>query len=95
MIKPLFDHVVLEVKEEENVTASGLVITEQEPKKSNMAEVVAVGEGKVCRKSGERIPVAVEVGQTVLFSKYAGTEAEVDGKEYLIVSEKDILAIIK
>lgn len=94
MIKPLYDKVVLEVKKEEKTTASGLVLPDSASEKSNIATVIAVGTGTVL-DNGTILPLAVEVGQTVLFSKYAGTEAKEAGTEYLIVSEKDILAIIE
>lgn len=95
MIKPLYDKVVLEVKKEEKTTASGIVLPDSATgEKSNQAVVVAVGEGSVL-EDGTIRPLKVSVGQTILFSKYAGTEAKVDGKEYLIVSEKDILAVVE
>ncbi len=94
MIKPLYDKVVLEVKKEEKTTASGLVLPDSASEKSNIATVIAVGTGTVL-DNGTILPLAVEVGQTVLFSKYAGTEVKEAGIEYLIVSEKDILAIIE
>ncbi|TLG73906.1 co-chaperone GroES [Culicoidibacter larvae] len=94
MIQPLYDKVVIEVKEVETTTASGIVLTESAGEKSNAGVVVAVGTGRVL-ENGTVVPLAVEVGQTILFSKFAGTEAKYEGKEYLILSEKDILAIVK
>ena len=92
MIKPLYDKVVLEVKKEENKTASGLVLPDSATEKSNFATVVAVGSGLVV--DGATQSLVVEVGNVVLFSKFAGTEVKYEGKEYLVVSEKDILAIV-
>lgn len=94
MIQPLYDKVVIEVKEVETTTASGIVLTESAGEKSNAGVVVAVGTGRVL-ENGTVVPLAVEVGQTILFSKFAGTETKYEGKEYLILSEKDILAIVK
>lgn len=93
MLKPLYDKVILEVKQEENKTASGIVLPDSAAEKSNFATVIAVGDGTVVE--GKLQPLSVKPGQTVLFGKYAGTEAKVDGVEYLIVSEKDILAIVE
>lgn len=94
MIKPLQDNVVLEIKENENVTASGLIMVEDETsKKSNVATVVAVGPGKINPESGAGSKMPVVVGDVVFFSRYAGTEITVEGKEYLIVGIDDILAV--
>lgn len=95
MIKPLQDNIVLEVKTEDTVTESGILLTESEPKKTNMATVIAVGEGVVCKESGALIPVKVPVGAVVLFNTYAGTVAKIKQTEYLIVKEADVLAIIE
>jgi len=92
MIKPLYDKLVLEVKKTDNVSASGLVLPESDDK-SNVATVLAVGPGR--EVDGQLQQLSVKVGDTVLFGQYAGTEAKIDGKEYLIVSEKDILGIIE
>lgn len=92
MIKPLYDKVVLEVKQIETTTASGLVLPESD-EKSNIGTIIAVGDG--LEVEGVVKPLTVKVGDTVLFSKYAGTEAKIEGQEYLIVSEKDILGIVE
>jgi len=92
MIKPLYDKLVLEVKKNDNMTASGLVLPESD-EKSNIGNVIAVGPGR--EVEGKLQPLTVKVGDTVLFSQYAGTEAKIDGKEYLIVSETDILGIVE
>ncbi|MDL2280406.1 co-chaperone GroES [Selenomonadales bacterium OttesenSCG-928-I06] len=93
MIRPLGDRVVLETIAKEEVTASGIFIPDTAAKeKPQEGKVVAVGAGRVL-ESGQRIPLEVEVGDRVFFSKYAGNEIKVDDKEYLIINERDILAI--
>jgi chaperonin GroES len=77
----------------EQVTSSGLVIPDTAQEKPQEAEVIAVGPGRVDDK-GNRIPVDVAVGQTVIFSKYGGTELKYGGEEYLVLSARDVLAII-
>jgi len=92
MIQPLLDRVVLEKLEIEKKTASGIVLSDVKEKPS-MAKVLAVGPGKY--ENGNLIPVGVSVGETVVYKQYATTELKLDGKEYLIVESKDILAIVK
>lgn len=92
MIKPLYDKVVLKVQEMTKTTASGFVLPDSD-EKSNLATVIAVGPGK--EVDGKLQPLTVKVDDTVLFSKYAGSEVKVDGEEYLVVSEKDILAVME
>lgn len=92
MIQPLLDRVVLEKLEIEKKTASGIVLSDVKEKPS-MAKVLAVGPGKY--ENGNLIPVGVSVGETVVYKQYATTEIKIDGKEYLIVESKDILAIVK
>ncbi|GBU11002.1 10 kDa chaperonin [Erysipelotrichaceae bacterium] len=94
MIKPLYDKVVLKVKKEDKVTTSGIILPESASDKSNLAIVIAVGPGSIL-ESGALCAVHVKVGDTVLFSPYGGTEVKVDGSEYLVLSEKDILAVIE
>jgi chaperonin GroES len=77
----------------EQVTSSGLVIPDTAQEKPQEAEVIAVGPGRVDDK-GNRIPVDVAVGQTVIFSKYGGTELKYNGEEYLVLSARDVLAIV-
>ena len=92
-IKPLGDRVVLKAIEREQKTESGIVLPDSAKKEKPMeGEIVAVGEGRL--EDGERIEPAVKVGDQVIYSKYAGTEVKVDGKDFLILSEKDVLAII-
>jgi chaperonin GroES len=92
-IKPLEDRIVVRPMAAEQVTPSGLVIPDTAQEKPQEAEVIAVGPGRVDDK-GNRIPVDVAVGQTVIFSKYGGTELKYGGEEYLVLSARDVLAII-
>ena len=92
MIKPLGDRVVIEVSEGDVKTASGIVLPDTAKEKPQKGVVVAVGAGEY--KDGNRVPMDVKVGDAVIFSKYAGTEVKVDGKDYLIVRESDILAVL-
>ena len=91
MIKPLGDRVVIEVSEGDVKTASGIVLPDTAKEKPQKGPVVAVGAGEY--KDGNRVPMDVKVGDAVIFSKYAGTEVKVDGKDYLVVRQNDILAI--
>lgn len=92
-MQPLFDKIIIELKEVEKTTLSGLVLPDSNNQKSNQGTVIAVGPGRML-DNGQVVPVSVAVGQTVLFNKFAGSEATVNGREYLIVAEKDILAIL-
>jgi len=94
MIQPLADRLVVKVLEQEEVkTKSGLYVPDTAKEKPSEAEVIAVGPG-VLNEKGERVPVEVSVGDRVIFAKYGGTEVKFDGEEYLILSERDILAKI-
>ena len=93
-IKPLEDRIVVRPVEAEQVTASGLVIPDTAKEKPQEAEVIAVGPGRV-DDSGKRIPVDVAVGDKVIFSKYGGTELKFAGEEFLVLSARDVLAIIE
>ncbi|NLJ72819.1 MAG: co-chaperone GroES [Syntrophomonadaceae bacterium] len=94
-IQPLADRIVLKVAEvTEEKTKSGLYVPDSAKEKPQEAEVLAVGPGALNEK-GERIPMEVKVGDKVIFSKYAGLEIKVDGEEYLVLSERDILGILK
>lgn len=88
-IKPLADRVVLKKMEAEEKTKSGIVLPGSAKEQPQLAEVLAVGPGT------EDVKMEVAVGDTVIFSKYAGTEVKYDGEEYLIASQKDILAVVK
>ncbi len=93
-IKPLGDRVVVRVIEEEEVTASGIVLPDTAKEKPQQGEVVAVGTGKML-DSGEKVALEVTEGDTIIFSKYAGTEVKIKGEELLILSERDILARVE
>ena len=93
MIKPLGDRVVIRVLEQEEKTASGIFLPDTAKEKPSQGEVIAVGTGKL-QDNGTRTPLEVSVGDKFIFSKYAGTEVKYDGVDYLIVSERDILATI-
>ena len=89
-IKPLADSVVIKMLEAEETTKSGIILSAKSQEKSQVAEVLAVGPGEIV--DGKEIKMEVEVGDKVLTSQYAGTEVKIDGEEYKIVSQKDILA---
>lgn len=93
MIKPLGDRVVIKVLEQQEKTASGIFLPDTAKEKPQEGEVVAVGSGKVY-ESGQRVAPEVAVGDKVVFAKYAGTTVKVDGEDYLVLSERDILAIV-
>ncbi|KGM10670.1 co-chaperone GroES [Cellulomonas bogoriensis] len=92
-IKPLEDRVVVRTLEAEQTTASGLVIPDTAKEKPQEGEVLAVGPGRVDDK-GTRVPVDVSVGDKVIYSKYGGTEVKYGGEELLILSARDILAVV-
>jgi chaperonin GroES len=89
-IKPLSDRVVIKVLEAEKQTASGIVIPDKAKEKPQEGEVVAVGAGRIL-ENGTRVEMDVKEGDRVLFSKYAGTEIKLEGNEYLIMRQEDIL----
>lgn len=93
MLKPLGDRVVIEAIAKEETTASGIVLPDSAKEKPQEGKVVAVGSGRV--ENGERIALEVQEGDKVIFSKYAGTEVKLDGRELLIMRESDILAVLK
>ena len=90
-LKPLGDRVVVEIVEEDEVTVSGIVLPDSAKEKPQRGRVLAVGDGRW--EDGNRIPLDVSVDDEVLYSKYGGTEVKVDGTEYLILRESDILAV--
>jgi chaperonin GroES len=92
-IKPLEDRIVVRPVQAEQVTASGLVIPDTAKEKPQEAEVIAVGPGRI-DDNGNRVPVDVAVGDKVIFSKYGGTELKFDGEEFLVLSARDVLAIV-
>ncbi len=93
-IRPLEDRIIVQANEAETTTASGLVIPDTAKEKPQEGTVLAVGPGRVDDK-GSRIPVDVKVGDTVLYSKYGGTEVKYGGEEYLVLSARDVLAVIE
>src|SRR5437762_13967634 len=92
-VQPLEDRVVVKPSEEEETTASGLVIPDTAKERPQEGQVIAVGPGRF--EDGQRIPMDVKVGDKVIYSKYGGTEVKIEGDEYLILSARDVLAIVK
>ena len=92
-IKPLGDRVVIKVMEGEETTKSGIVLPGTAKEKPMQGEILAVGSGELVE--GKRVPLEVKVGDKVIYSKYAGTEVKMDGQEYLIVKQNDILAVVQ
>src|SRR4051812_35614915 len=93
-IRPLEDRILVQANEAETTTASGIVIPDTAKEKPQEGTVLAVGPGRVDDK-GNRIPVDVQVGETVIYSKYGGTEVKYGGEEYLVLSARDVLAVIE
>lgn len=93
-ITPLFDNVLIRPVEPEAKTASGIILPDTAKEKPQLGEVMAVGEGKRTPK-GEKLPVVVKVGQKVMYKKWGGNEVKVDSQEWTIVSQDDILAIVR
>ncbi|MBO2520194.1 MAG: co-chaperone GroES [Clostridia bacterium] len=94
-LKPLGDRVVVKViEEEEQRTAGGIVLPDTAKEKPQKGEVIAVGSGKLL-DNGERVPLEVKVGDHIIFAKYGGTEVKLNGTEYLILRESDILAVVE
>lgn len=93
-LTPLGDRVVVKPSQRDEVTKSGIVLPDTAKEKPQRGEVVAVGKGRY-DEDGDRIPMEVSAGDKVLFAKYAGTEFKLDDEEFLILSEKDILAIVQ
>ena len=94
MLRPLHDYVVLEKVKEEEKTQSGIILTTSKAKdEPSRGVVLAVGPG--ITEDGKLVPVGLEAGQNVIYKKYSGTEVTVDKKEYLLISAKDILAVVE
>ncbi|RJK92617.1 co-chaperone GroES [Vallicoccus soli] len=93
-IKPLEDRILVQTLDAEQTTASGLVIPDTAKEKPQEGKVLAVGPGRV-DDNGNRVAVDVKVGDTVVYSKYGGTEVKYDGEEYLILSARDVLAVVE
>ena len=96
MLEPIGDRVIVKVKEEEEKTVGGIVLASNAKKKPTEGEVVAVGDGAYA-SNGEKIPMSVKKGDVVIYDRYSGTNVEVEyeGEKYLVLREKDILAIAK
>jgi chaperonin GroES len=93
-IRPLHDRVVVRRMEEERTTAGGIVIPDSATEKPIQGEIIAVGNGKIL-DNGENRPLDVKVGDRVLFGKYSGTEVKLDGTDYLVMREDDIMGVIE
>ena len=94
-LRPLHDRVVVKRVEQETRTASGIVIPDNAAEKPDQGEVLSVGPGRRSDQTGDLIPLDVQVGDTVVYSKYGGTEITVDGEDLLILSARDVLAIVQ
>ncbi len=94
-IKPLEDRILVQTLEAEQTTASGLVIPDTAKEKPQEGKVLAVGPGRFDEDGEKRIPLDIKVGDIVIYSKYGGTEVKYDGEEYLLLSARDVLAIVE
>ncbi|MGB9628264.1 MAG: co-chaperone GroES [Thermodesulfobacteriota bacterium] len=93
-IRPLHDRVIVKRLEEEEKTRGGIIIPDTAKEKPIEGRVIAVGDGRI-KEDGGKIPLEVKVGNRVLFAKYGGTEIKIEGEEYLMMKEEDILAIVE
>ena len=93
-LKPLADRVVIKALEETETMRGGLYIPDTAKEKPQQGEIIAAGPGKFDEKGGTRIPMDVKVGDKVLYGKYSGTEVTIEGEQYLILRESDVLAIV-
>lgn len=94
-LRPLYDKIVVKrFEEQEQKTASGIIIPDTAKEKPQIGEVIAVGEGKLLQ-NGQQVPPKVKPGDKVVFNKYAGTEVELDGERFLIMSEDEVLAVVE
>ncbi|HPB33477.1 MAG TPA: co-chaperone GroES [Caldisericia bacterium] len=92
-LKPIGDKIIVEPEKEEEKTKSGIVLPDTAKEKPQKGKVIAVGPGKIL-DNGQRSPMEIKEGDIVIYSKYAGTEIKIEDKEYLIVSDRDILAVL-
>lgn len=93
-IKPLFDYVLVKAVKQDEVTASGIVLPDSAKEKPQMAEVIAVGPG-AHNEDGELMPMVVQVGQKVVYKKWGGNEVKLGFEEYMLIEQKDIMAIVE
>ena len=93
MIKPLEDRVLLKMVEAEETTKSGIILSSGSQEKPQVAEVIAIGPGRV--EDGKKVEMNIKVGDKVITSKYSGTEVKYEGEDYIIIKESDILAIVE
>jgi chaperonin GroES len=93
-IRPLHDRIIVERLEEETKTAAGIIIPDSAKEKPQQGNVIAVGKGKMT-EDGKVLPLDVKVGDKVLFGKYAGSDIKIDGKEYLMMREDDVLGVVE
>lgn len=93
-IRPLHDRIIVERLEEETTTAAGIIIPDSAKEKPQQGNVIAVGKGKMT-EDGKVLPLDVKVGDKVLFGKYSGTDIKLDGKEYLMMREDDVLGVVE
>lgn len=93
-LKPLFDNVIIKLLEAEEKTASGIILPENAKEKPQIGEIIAVGSGHVTPE-GKTLPMILKVGQKVLYKEWGGDRTKVDGVEYIIVKQPDVLAIVE
>ncbi len=93
MLKPLHDNVVLKKEKAEKKTASGIILSGDAKEQPQFATIVAIGEGALV--DGKRVPLSVKIGDKVVYKKYSATELKIEEEEYLVIAEKDILAIVE
>lgn len=93
-LKPIGDRVVVKILEQEEKTKGGIVLPDTAKEKPQQGKVIAIGTGRIL-DNGQKVPLEIKEGDRVIFAKYAGTEVKIEGEEYLILSERDILAVIE
>jgi chaperonin GroES len=93
VLKPLGDRVIVKVEEQEEETVGGIVLANNAKEKPQTGKIVAVGEGALT-EDGKRLPLTVKEGQVVMFDKYAGSQVKYDGDDYLVLHEKDLMAVV-
>lgn len=93
-IRPLHDRLIVKRFEEEEKTSGGIIIPDNAKEKPQQGEVIAVGKGKILEDKGTVLPMEVKVGDRILFGKYSGSEIKINGEEYLILREEDVLGVV-